>query len=131
MTGSVDLFDIGEVSCAIVFAVPRDTPIVELFDPLGRDIRSLSKGDSECGEPIVSDIPVWSLDKGLLIVEETRLGELKVFLQLVNRSLVFFVLGPDLVLILLMTAVRSFDKGIDNGAERGWVQVSGCDGITN
>jgi len=30
---------------------------------------------------------------------------------------------------LLMMAVRSLDKGIDNGAECGWVQVGGGDGI--
>ena len=40
-----------------------------------------------------------------MVIEETGLGELKVFLELVDRSLVFFILGPDLVLILLMTAV--------------------------
>jgi len=33
------------------------------------------------------------------------LGELEVFFQFVNCSLVFFVLGLDLALILLMTAV--------------------------
>jgi len=28
-------------------------------------------------------------------------------------------------------AVRSFDEGIDNGVERGWIQVGGCDGVAN
>src|SRR6266403_1832688 len=106
-------------------------PVVELFDPFGGDIGSLSEGDSERGEPIVSDIPIWSLDKGLLVIKETGLGVLEIFLQLVDRSLVFFILGPDLVLILLMVAVRSFDKGIDNGVEHRWIQVGGCDGVTD
>jgi len=66
-----------------------------------------------------------------LVIEEAGLGELKVFFELVDRSLVFLVLGPDLVLILLMAAVRSFNEGIDNGTERGWIQVGGCDGVTN
>src|SRR6266446_5450859 len=50
----------------------------------------------------------------------------KVFFELVDHSLVFCGFGPYLAEILLMTAVRSLDKCIDNGAERGWVQVSGC-----
>ncbi len=129
--GGIDLFDIGEVPCTIVLAVPHNASIVELFDPFGRDVRSFSQRDGEHGQPIVSDIPVRSFDKGLLIVEETGLGKLEVFLQLVDCSLVFFVLGPDLALILLMMAVRSLDKGIDNGAECGWFQMGGCDGVMN
>ncbi len=30
-----------------------------------------------------------------------------------------------------MAAVRSFNECINNGAERGWVQVGGCDGISD
>ncbi len=30
-----------------------------------------------------------------------------------------------------MMAVQSLDECIDNGAERGWVQVGGCDGISD
>ncbi len=101
----IDLFDVGEVPCTVVLAVPCDASIIELFDPLGRDVRPFAEGDGECGEPNVSDIPVWSLDKGLLVIEEMGLGVLEVFLQLVDRSLVFFILGPDLALILLMMAV--------------------------
>jgi len=59
------------------------------------------------------------------------LGELEVFFELVDCSLVFFILGADLAEILLMAAVQSFDEGIDNGAERGWVQVGGRDGVPN
>jgi len=114
-----------------MLAVPRDMSIVELFDPLGRDIGPFSEGDGEGGEPIVSDIPVWSLDEGLLIVEEARLGVLEVFFELVDHRLMFRGFGPCLAEILLMAAVRSFDEGVDNGAERGWVQVSGCDGVPN
>ncbi len=66
-----------------------------------------------------------------MVIEEMGLGILEVFLQLVDRSLVFFVLGVDLVLILLMMAVRSFDKGVDNGVERGWIQVGGGDSIVD
>ena len=88
-----------------MLAIPCNTPIIELFDPLGQDVGSLSEGDSEHGEPIVSDIPIWSFDKGLLIIEETGLGELKVFFELVDRRLMFRGLGPCLVEILLMTAV--------------------------
>src|SRR6266436_245891 len=91
--GSVNLFDVGEVACTVMLAVPCDTSIVELFDPFGRDVGPFPEGDGEHGEPIVSDIPVWSFDKGFLIVEETGLGELEVFLQFVDRSLVFFILG--------------------------------------
>ncbi len=129
--GSVDLLDVGEVPCTVMFAIPCDMSVIELLDPLGGDVGPLPEGDGERGEPIVSDIPIWSFDKGLLIIEEMGLGELEIFLQFVDRSLVFFVLGPDLVLILLMTAVRSFDEGIDNGAERGWSQVGGCNGVAN
>ena len=43
----------------------------------------------------------------------------------------FFVLGVDLALILLMMAVRNFDEGIDNGAECGWIQVGGGDSIVD
>ncbi len=112
-----------------MLAVPRDTPVVELFDPFGGDIRPFSEGDSERGEPIVSDIPVWSFDEGLLIIEETGLGELETFLQLVDRCLVSCGFDLSLAEILLMVAVRSFDKGIDNGMERGWLQVGGRDGV--
>jgi len=42
---------------------------------------------------------------------------------------VFHGFSPSLAEILLMMAVRSFDKCIDNGAERGWIQVGGGDGI--
>src|SRR6266478_4364998 len=129
--GSIDLLDIGEVPCAVVLAVPCDSSVIELFDPFGQDIGPFSKGDSERGEPIISDIPIQSFDKGLLIVKEMRLGELEVFLQLVNRSLVFFILGPDLALILLMTAVQSFDEGINNGVEHRWIQIGGGDSIAD
>jgi len=47
--GSIYLFDVREVSSPIVFTIPSDMPIIELFDPLGRDLHSISKGDSECG----------------------------------------------------------------------------------
>src|SRR6266436_7197174 len=112
--GSVNLLDIGEVPCPVVLAMPCDAPVVELFDPLCWDIGPLPKGDGKGGEPIISDIPVWSFDKGLLIVEETGLSELEVFFELVDCSLVFFILGADLAEILLMAAVQSFDEGIDN-----------------
>ena len=69
--GGVNLLDVGEVPRSVMLAVTCDASIVELLDPLGWDVGSLSEGDSERGEPIVSDIPVWSLDEGLLIVEET------------------------------------------------------------
>src|SRR6266478_5857669 len=128
--GGINLFDVGEVARPVVFTVPCDTPIVKLFDPFCGDIRPFSEGDGERGEPIVSDIPIWSLDEGLLIVEEAGLGELEVFFQLFDGRFVFCGLGPCLAEILLMAAVRSFDEGVDNGAERGWVQVSGCDGIS-
>ena len=114
-----------------MFAVPHDTPIVELFDPLGRDIRPFPKGNAECGEPVIRYIPFRGFNKGLLVIEEMGLGVLEIFLQFADCSLVFFVLGPDLALILLMMAVRSLDKGIDNGAECGWFQMGGCDGVMN
>ncbi len=114
-----------------MLTIPCNASVIELFDPFGRDVGSLSEGDSERGEPIVSDIPVWSLDEGFLVIEEMGLGVLEVFLQFVDLSLVFFVLGASLVEILLMVAVRSFDEGIDNGVERGWIQVGGCDGVAN
>ncbi len=114
-----------------MLAVPCDTPIIKLLDPFGGDVGPFSEGDGEHGEPIVSDIPVWSLDKGLLVIEEPGLGELEIFLQLVDCCLVFLVLGLDLALILLMVAVQSFDEGVDNGAERGWVQVGGCDSVVD
>ncbi len=129
--GGVNLFNVGEVARPIMLAVPRDTSIVELFDPFGGDVGPFSEGDGECGKPIVSDIPIRSLDEGLLIVKEPGLGELETFFELVNRCLVFRSLGPCLAEILLMTAVRSLDECIDNGAERGWVQVGGCDGVSN
>jgi len=44
---------------------------------------------------------------------------------------VFFVLGTDLALILLMAAVQSLDEGVDNGTECGWIQVGGGDGIVD
>ncbi len=72
--GSVDLFNVGEVPCAVVLAVAGDTSIVELFDPFCWNVGSLSEGDGERGEPIVSDIPIWSFDKGLLIIEKTGLA---------------------------------------------------------
>jgi len=40
-----------------------------------------------------------------LVIEKVRLGELEVFLQLVDCCFMFLILGPDLVLILLMMAV--------------------------
>ena len=129
--GSIDLLDVGEIPGAIVLTIPHNMSIIELFDPFGGDIGPFSEGDGECGEPIVSDIPVWSFDKGLLVIKEMGLGELEVFFKLVDCSLVFFVLGLDLALILLMTAVRSFDKGIDNGVERGWIQVGGSNGVAD
>src|SRR6266446_3903465 len=79
--GGVNLLDVGEVAHPIVLAMPRDPSIVKLFDPLGQDIRPFSERDGECGEPIVSDIPIWSLDKGLLIVEEVGLGKLETFFE--------------------------------------------------
>ncbi len=129
--GGVNLFDIREVACPVVLALPRDMAIVELLDPLGRNVGSFSKGDRERGEPIVSDIPIRSLDKGLLVIEETGLGELEVFFEFVDHSLVFRGFGLCLTEILLMMAVQSFDECIDNGAERGWVQVGGCDGVSD
>jgi len=129
--GGVNLLDVGEIPCPIVLAVPHDASIVKLFDPFGRDIGSLPEGDSECGEPIVSDIPVWSLDEGLLVIEETGLGILEVFFELVDLRLVFRGFGPSLAEILLMAAVRSFNEGIDNGAERGWIQVGGGDSVSD
>jgi len=68
---SIDFFDVGEVPCAVVLAIPCNASVVELFDPLGWDVRPLPKGDSERGEPLVSYIPLWRFDKGLLLVEET------------------------------------------------------------
>src|SRR6266436_3618409 len=87
--GGVNLLDVGEVTCAIVLAMPRDAPIVELFDPFCRDIGPFSEGDGERGKPIVSDIPVWSLDEGFLVIEETGLGKLEVFFQLFDCCLMF------------------------------------------
>src|SRR6266403_2952569 len=49
----IDLFDVGEVPCAVMFAVACNMSIIELFDPFGGDIGPFSKGDSECGEPII------------------------------------------------------------------------------
>jgi len=57
------------------------------------------------------------------------LGVLEVFFEFGDCSLVFFVLGPDLALILLMTAVQSFDEGINNGVEHRWIQIGGSDSI--
>jgi len=111
--------------------MPSDTPIVELFDPFCWDVGSLSEGDSERGEPIVSDIPIWSLDEGLLVIEETGLGILEVFFGFVDLCLMFCGFGPSLAEILLMAAVQSFDEGIDNGAERGWAQVGSCNSISD
>jgi len=34
----IDFFDIGEIPCAIVLAVPHDVSIVELLDPFGGDV---------------------------------------------------------------------------------------------
>ncbi len=101
----IDLFDVGEVPCAVVLTVPHDASIIKLFDPFGGDTRPFSQGDAKCGEPVVSSIPFWGFDKGLLVVEEAGLSILEVFFELVDLSLVFFVLGADLALILLMTAV--------------------------
>src|SRR6266403_3283872 len=91
--GGINLLDVGEVARSVVLAVPCDAPIVELFDPFGRDVGPFSEGNGKCGESIVSDIPVWSFDKGLLIVEETGLGELEVFFELVNCRFVFCGFG--------------------------------------
>ncbi len=129
--GSVNLFDVGEVARAIMLAMPGDAPIVELFDPLCGDVGSFPEGDGEGGKPIVSDIPVWSLDEGLLVIEEMGLGELEVFFQLFDCCFVFCGFGLCLAEILLMAAVRSFDEGIDNGVERGWIQVGGRNGISD
>ncbi len=90
-----------------------------------------SEGDGEGGKPIVSDIPVWSFDEGLLVIEETGLGVLKAFFQLVDRRFVFRSFGPCLAEILLMAAVRSVNEGVDNGTEHGWVQVGGRDSISD
>src|SRR6266446_3491314 len=68
--GGVNLLDVGEVARTIVLAVPRDTPVVELLDPFCGDVGSFSEGDGERGKPIISDIPVWSFDEGLLVIEE-------------------------------------------------------------
>src|SRR6266481_332439 len=57
LRGSIDFLDIGEVPCAIMFTVPHDLSIVELFDPFGGDIRPFSKGNAERGEPVVRYIP--------------------------------------------------------------------------
>src|SRR6266403_3525204 len=103
--GGVNLLNVGEVTCPIMFAVSRDTPIIELLDPFSRDVGSFPEGDGERGEPIVSDIPVRSLNEGLLIVEEAGLGELETFFEFVDRCLVFRSLGPCLAVILLMAAV--------------------------
>ncbi len=35
---SIYLFDVGEVPCTVVLAIPRNASVIELFDPLGRDI---------------------------------------------------------------------------------------------
>src|SRR6266403_1532890 len=86
---------LGSRAASVMLTIPCDTSIVKLFDPLGWDVGPLPEGDGERGEPIVSDIPVWGFDKGLLIIEETGLGELEVFFQFVDLSLVFFMLGPD------------------------------------
>ena len=131
LRGSVNLLDVGEVTCPIVLAVPHDASIVKLFDPLGWNIGPFPEGDGKGGKPNVSDIPVWSLDKGLLVIEETGLGELEVFFEFVDHSLVFRGFGLCLTEILLMAAVQSLDKCIDNGAECGWVQVGGCDGVSD
>src|SRR6266436_8203548 len=45
--GGVNLLDVGEVACPVVLAMPRDTSIVELLDPLGQDVGPFSKGDGE------------------------------------------------------------------------------------
>src|SRR6266403_2724017 len=127
--GGVNLLDVGEVACSVVLAVPCNAPIIELLNPLSGDVGPFPEGDGECGEPIVSDIPVRNLDEGLLIIEEAGLGELETFFELVDRCLVFRSLGPCLAEILLMAAVRSLDECIDNGAECGWAQVGGGDGI--
>ncbi len=105
--------------------------IVELFDPFGRDIGSFPKGDGERWVPRICDVPLRGFDKGLLIVEEMGLSILEVFLQLVDGHFVLLGLNADLLLIVLMAAVRSFDKGIDNGMECGWIQVGGGDGIAD
>src|SRR6266403_6355893 len=101
----IDFLDIGEVPCTVMLTVPCDAPVVELFDPFGGDVRPFSKGDAERGESVISSIPLWGFDKGLLVIKETGLCILEVFFELVDRSLVFFVLSTDLVLILLMMAV--------------------------
>ncbi len=88
-----------------MLAIPSDTAVVKLFDPLGGDFCSISKGDTECRQLDVSDVPLGGFDKGLLVIKEMGLGELEVFLQFVDCGLVFFILDPDLALILLMTAV--------------------------
>ena len=127
----IDFFNIGEVPCTVVLTVPCDASIIKLFDPLDGDIQSFSKGNAECGEPVIRYIPFRGFNKGLLVIEETGLGILKVFFELVDLCFVFLILGLDLVLILLMTAVRSFDEGIDNGMECGWIQVGGGDSIAD
>src|SRR6266481_5973421 len=59
------------------------------------------------------------------------LGELEVFFELLDCRFMFRGLGLCLAEILLMAAVRSVDKGVDNGAERGWIQVGGRDSISD
>ena len=36
--GGIDLFDVGEVPCTVVLAIPRDASIIELFDPFCRNV---------------------------------------------------------------------------------------------
>ncbi len=46
---SIDLLDVGEVPSTVVLAIPCNASIIELFDPFGRDVGSLSQRDGECG----------------------------------------------------------------------------------
>ncbi len=104
MRHGIYLLNIGEVPSSIMLPIPCDVSIVELFDLFSGDISSFSKGYGKCGEFDVFDIPFWSFDKGFLVIEETGLGILKVFLQLVGGCLVFLGLDTNLLLIAFMTA---------------------------
>ena len=86
--------------------------------------------DSEYGESSILNVPFRDFDESLLVVKEVGLGILEVFFQLVDGRLMLLGLDADLLLIALMTAVQSFNEGINNGVEHGWIQVGGGDCIT-
>ncbi len=86
--------------------------------------------DSEYGESSILNVPFRDFDESLLVVKEVGLGILEVFFQLVDGRLMLLGLDADLLLIALMTAVQSFNEGINNGVEHEWIQVGGGDCIT-